>query len=168
MGKVSKGASDDMANEVQSGLRLIDTEHGKQIHRAALAALDTHFSIAKQILELLMQDHSSPVEVKSTFTGHDASGDTAAMDALLRDQVFAHRRSKTRIAYSANPKGLTQEGLAALAPAQIKILQTLTKAPQPLDVIELTQNCGLQKKTVTNALSLLKARKLIGTHEKKQ
>ena len=153
-----------MVSETHVGLRFIDTEHGRQILHAATAALDSHFTIARQILGLLMADQGATEESPGMRNGHTAT-DAVTM---LFDARSLESRTRTRMAYSAERGNVTPDRLAKLAPAQMKILKTLTQSQRPLDVVELTQHCQLQKKTVTNALSMLKAQRLIGTHDKRE
>lgn len=146
--------------------RFIQTVNGQAIFAAAVAALDTHLDLAKQILMILNADHDGDGNGVVNTDANRVLIDHAQVHTLLDDPRPA-RHIERRVAYAATNGRVPDQVVSTLTPAQRKILATLVRAPRPLDVGELATSCGLKKKTVTNALSMLKGRALIGAHDKR-
>lgn len=156
----------------------LDTVFGKRILFAALDALKlgVYADAAQKVLDVLRAESmiADRANREEYMDAHPiAVGQTAVPVPLMEVESptafvpspLALHMGKRRRAYSALSNRLPANG--SLTPAQQKILATLTRASKPLDVGELTQSCGLQKKTVTNGLSVLKSKQMVAAHDKR-
>lgn len=143
----------------------------------ALDSMDAQPVVTRQILEMMLVAGSpAGVDRLQEQIGNQQMGDSEPangngsrehelpeMTVALQKQI--NRRGitvgQTFKVYAVEKANVTRDGAKSLSPAQQKLLTVLLRAPKPLDVWELTELCGVEKKTVTNGLSALKRRQMV-------
>lgn len=138
------------------------------LHDVIPVILEQDPLMAHRVLRALLGSHDGGSVAESDpqlpTLGADVAIVTAEGVIVAEMKTPTPRRPKlvppTKLAYVALPPK-TQHDTASLTPAHRRVLQLLMDAPEPVTVAQLMKSSGLAKKTIENALSALRKKKLL-------